>query len=83
MRTTVTMSDELYRSAKAHAALTGQTVGSVIEDALRLLLSTAPAESAPMDLPVFDARPRPGIDLADGSALLDVLDEGTVGSAAH
>jgi hypothetical protein len=83
MRTTVTMSDELYRSAKAHAALTGQTVGSVIEDALRLLLSTAPPEQPPIDLPVFDAKVRPGIDLADGSALLDALDEGAVGSAAH
>lgn len=76
MRTTVTMSDDLYRAAKAHAALTGQTVGSVIEDALRLLLAAAPPDAPAIDLPVFDARLRPGIDLADGSALLDALDEG-------
>lgn len=83
MRTTVTVSDDLYRAAKAHAAVTGQSVGSVIEDALRLLLAAAPATSRPRDLPAFDARLRPGIDLADGSALLDALDEESSPRAAR
>ena len=38
MRTTLTIDDDLYRRAKAHAALSGQSVGAVIEDALRDLL---------------------------------------------
>ena len=75
MRTTVTIDDALYRRAKARAALAGQSVGSVMEDALRLLLreQVAPDQTAPA-LPAFDCGPfLPGIDLSDTSALLDPL----------
>jgi hypothetical protein len=75
MRTTVTIDDALYRRAKARAALAGQSVGSVMEEALRVLLrdQSAPGE-APSNLPSFDCGPfLPGIDPNDTSSLLDPL----------
>lgn len=77
MRTTVTIDDDLYRRAKAHAALTGQPVGSVIEDALRDLLERhAEGGSVTLDLPVFSGTFNPAVDINDTSAVLDFLDEG-------
>lgn len=78
MRTTLSIDDELYRRAKAAAALRGSSVTSLIEDALRHALD-APAASAPVpDLPVAreSGGPLPGIDLHDARALAAVLDEG-------
>ena len=47
MRTTIRIDDDLYRRAKASVARRGQTVGELIEDAVRLVLrprNTAVAE---------------------------------------
>ncbi len=77
MRTTVTIDDAVYRAAKARAALTGQTVGSVIEDALRDLLSRGDTVSDHRaDLPAFSTGLHPGVDYTDTSALLDLTEEG-------
>jgi len=77
MRMTVTIGDNLYRSAKAHAAITGQSVGSVIEDALRDLLARAGAAAAHVpNLPVYDMELLPGVPYDDNSALEEYLDEG-------
>lgn len=77
MRTTVTLDDELYRAAKAHAALTGQSVGSVIEDALRdLLAGTAASAGFVPAIPRADTGLHPGVDYTDTSALLDLTEEG-------
>lgn len=78
MRTTLSIDDELYRRAKAAAALRGSSVTSLIEDALRSALD-APAAARPLpDLPIAREAggPLPGVDLHDARALAAVLDEG-------
>ena len=43
MKTTLTISDDLFRQAKAYAALRGQTFGNLIEQSLRKVLLDSPA----------------------------------------
>jgi hypothetical protein len=47
MRTTVDLPDELFRRAKAEAALRGQKLKDLIEEALRLALSAPPPSDVP------------------------------------
>jgi hypothetical protein len=72
MRTTVNIDDRLLQTAKALAAARNQTLGSVVEDALRRELSRQPAATRPV-LPVFEGGngPRPGLDLRSNRALED------------
>lgn len=74
MRTTLTISDALYAEAKARAARSGQSVGSVIEDASRDYLR-GPEPLTPLPA-IRSAGPLPGIDLDDMSAVLERADEG-------
>lgn len=76
-RTTIRIDRVLYRRLKEHAAHTGQTVGQVIGDAVRDVLEPADPVPGPLpDLPVFGGSgTRPGVDLADRSALHDLMDE--------
>ena len=77
MRTTVTIDDDLYREARARAALSGQSVGSVIEDALRQLLVQKPLPQRRLPrLLVHSSGIQPGVDINDTSAVIDMLDEG-------
>ena len=60
MKTTLTISDDLFRQAKAYAALRGQTFGNLIEQSLRkvLLDSTSSRDSSKhwvQDLPHLSA----------------------------
>lgn len=78
VRTTIRIDDDLYRRAKATAARRGQTVGALIEDAIRVALAPprTPAEAV-AELPVFGGSGvMPGVDLADPRSLRDVMDEG-------
>lgn len=77
MRTTVAISDELLAAAKRRARQRGQSLGSVIEDALRRELASVDDEAPRPTVPVFDGGtgPRPGIDLRSNRALHEVLDE--------
>lgn len=80
MRTTIRLDDQLLRDAKAHAARTGRTLTSVIEDALRASLQRAQlVPDVQESLPVFRPRRRrglqPGVDLSDSSALLDLMED--------
>ncbi|MBS1839193.1 MAG: hypothetical protein JST64_15990 [Actinobacteria bacterium] len=79
MRTTINISEKLYREAKARAATTSQTVSAVIEDALREALRPKPANERPIAaLPVFGGSGvLAGVDLADRTALLDEMDQGS------
>ena len=43
MKTTLTISDDLFRQAKAYAALRGQTFGNLIEQSLRKVLLDLPS----------------------------------------
>ncbi|GAB3564753.1 ribbon-helix-helix domain-containing protein [Amycolatopsis endophytica] len=79
MRTTVNIEDALLRDAKGLAARTGRSLGSVVEDALRVLL--AEHEKAQRAAPEF-ALPtdgsgglRPGVDLADKDAVAALLED--------
>lgn len=76
MRTTVSIDDALLARAKARAAQRRQSLGSVLEDALREHLS-APERRA--ILPVLPVAPggrlRPGIPATSNRALYDALDE--------
>lgn len=79
MRTTIRIDDALYRRAKAHAARSGRSVSGLIEDAVRAALQPkrrTPTEPLP-ELPVFGGSGlMPGVDLANGAALRDLMDEG-------
>ncbi|MGH3823289.1 MAG: hypothetical protein ACRDRA_10730 [Pseudonocardiaceae bacterium] len=78
MRTTVSISDELLVAAKRRARERGQSLGSVIEDALRRELAIVHDRGFRPEVPVFDGGtgPRPGVDLTSNRALHEVLDEG-------
>jgi hypothetical protein len=78
MRTTVRLDDALLRDAKRLAAKTGQSLTSVIEDALRekLMRRKALAKGVKATFPTSRGRGlRPGIDLDHSAALLDVMEE--------
>jgi Bacterial antitoxin of type II TA system, VapB len=78
MRTTLSISDELLAAAKRRARERGQTLGEVVDAALRRELSqpARPVDRPPV--PVFrgGTGPRPGIDLTSNRALNEALDEG-------
>ena len=66
MRTTVRLPPDLLSAAKRHAADTGRTLTALLEDALRLALTTEQAHPspAPESLPTYGTGGvRPGVDL--------------------
>lgn len=78
MRTTVSISDELLIAAKRLARERGQTLGEVIDTALRReIIVPQPRGTRPV-VPTFDGGtgPQPGIDLTSNRALHEALDEG-------
>ncbi|MXW26497.1 MAG: ribbon-helix-helix protein, CopG family [Dehalococcoidia bacterium] len=79
MRTTIRLDDELLGEAKAHAARSGRTLASFIEDAVRRALAEARARprQAQPKFPTFRGTGlQPGVDLDDSAALLDVMEDG-------
>lgn len=78
MRTTIRLDDDLLIQAKSTAAQTGQTLASVIEDAVRDSFARRRPAGRPPELtalPSFgQGGLRPGVDLDDSSALLDIMD---------
>ena len=79
MRTTISIDDHLLRAAKQRALEHEMTLGSVIEDALRRALDPArDNRRSPAPLPLSKRRggTRPGVDVADGVRLRDLMDEG-------
>ncbi len=76
MRTTIAIDDELLAAAKRRAAERGQSLGQVVEVALRRELA-APAPSTPPPVPVFAGQGglRPGIDATSNRALHEALDD--------
>ena len=74
----MTIDDGLLESAKHLAIQEGRTVGSVLEDALRMLLARREEPRAGgVRLTVFNGQLglQPGVDLDDREALYDLLDE--------
>jgi hypothetical protein len=76
MRTTIRIDDELLRRLRLKAAETGRTVGSLIEDAVRVSLEDAESDAVSLPpLPTYGSGGvLPGIDLTSTSALLDAMD---------
>ena len=62
MKTTVELPDELYRRAKAEAALRGRKLKDLVEEGLRLVLETAHKTRRSSSLAVLTKRARGMID---------------------
>jgi Ribbon-helix-helix protein, copG family len=77
MRTTVSISDELLAAARRRARERGQTLGEVMEAALRRELAQPGTHPERPPVPVFHGGtgPRPGLDLTSNRALLEALDD--------
>lgn len=77
MRTTISIEDHLLRAAKQRALERGMTLGGLIEDALRVVLTAGANDAERAALPVSKRHggTRPGVDVADGIRLRDVMDE--------
>jgi Ribbon-helix-helix protein, copG family len=76
MRTTINLDDHLLKGLKQLAAKTGRTMTSIIEDAIRQAIRPQkPTSRKKIRLTVVDGKGlRPGIDLDDSAALLDLMD---------
>ena len=78
MRTTISIHDELLASAKRRARERGQTLGALVEDALRRELSVSGDQKPRPPVPILRGGGglRPGVDLTSNRALRELLDEG-------
>jgi hypothetical protein len=78
VRTTIQLPDDLFHQAKQAALNSSRTFTQLVEDALRAALTTRPRPTAarPAALPTSPGAPRPGVDLDDSAALLDVMESG-------
>ncbi len=76
MRTTLQLNDGLVADAKVAAARRGRTLSQFIEDALRQALAPRDSEKRPpVAVPTSSGAPRPGVNLDDSAALLELMDE--------
>lgn len=73
MRTTIRLDEALLRRAKATAAMSGRTLNDLIADALRASLTDV-ATTLPVLPTDGGGGLLPGVNLADSSALLDLMD---------
>lgn len=78
MRTTINLPDDLFREAKQAALASSRTFTQLVEDALRAALSARadPGRQRAVRLPTSPGSPRPGVDLDDSAALLDLVERG-------
>ena len=76
MRTTVRLDERLLAEARKHAAETGRTLTSLLEDALREKLARrdAPRRKRIRLLTADGEGLRPGVDLDDSASLLDIME---------
>lgn len=76
MRTTLSIDDHLLTEAKERARHRGQTLGQLVEDAIRRELGAVAERERPRVPVLTGTGPRPGLDLSSNRALLETLDEG-------
>ncbi len=62
MKTTIEVSDDLYRRAKAEAALRGRKLKDLVEEGLRLVLETPRETGRRHSLPSLMKRARGAVD---------------------
>ena len=76
VRTTVRLGDSLLDQAKREAARRGQTLTSLIDQGLRLVLARGRGTARRVRLPVcrVGGGTVAGVDLSDTSALLDLME---------
>jgi hypothetical protein len=75
MRTTLDITDELFRQAKKRAADEGVPLRRVVEDALRGYLSARPRTTAyRLRWRTTKGEAAPGVDLDDRKSLYDIMD---------
>jgi hypothetical protein len=77
MRTTIHLDDTLYRDVKTAAAESGQTVTTLIQDALRQRLAGRKRGTGRkrLRLPTWKGKGlQPGVDLNDSAALLERME---------
>lgn len=74
MRTTVTIDDALLTRAKVLAAQTHRTLGDVIDDGLRAVLSSPRRAAVALPDFFYEGGLVAGVDLYDRDALADLLD---------
>ena len=83
MRTTLTIDDHLLGEAKAVAARTNRSIGSVFEDALRQMLARAdgpPSTAEPVSLPTDGGSGlQPGVDLENKEQIAELLGDNELG----
>ena len=79
MRTTLTLDDDVFKTAKRRAREQDRPLKQVINEALRRGLAIG-AASRPVPytfkLKTVEGRALPGVDLADRDKLFDLLDRG-------
>lgn len=76
VRTTVNIDDDLLRRARERAARSGGSLGTVVDDALRVLLVEKATERSRVSPPTYGGSGlRPGVDLEDEDALAALLYE--------
>ncbi len=73
MRTTLNLDDDLMRSIKQHAASTGRTLTSLVEESLRELLIRVESSGQcyTLDWVTVEGGAQTGVDLTDRDALID------------
>jgi Arc/MetJ family transcription regulator len=75
MRTTIDISDELFREAKKRAADEGTPLRAVVEAALRAFLARRPRrDDYRLSWRTEQGRIQPGVRLDDRDALFDLMD---------
>ena len=77
MRTTVTIDDEVFRTAKRRAADEGRTLGDLITEALRARFAQRPPKrETPYEPVTFgEGGTLPGIDITNNAAVRDAMDD--------
>ncbi|MBV8536810.1 MAG: hypothetical protein JO128_14520 [Alphaproteobacteria bacterium] len=76
MKTTIEVPDDLYRRAKAEAALRGRKVRDLIEEGLRLVLDSPRVSGRPQSLAALMKRARGSIDSGVSDSSLGASEAG-------
>lgn len=85
VRTTVNIDDALLRQARELALQTRRSLGDVIDDALKVMLTQPrPADRGAVSLPTYGGSGlQPGVDLEDKEALAALLEDDAPTRAAR